>query len=193
MLFCQKSTEQALAETPDSPRALLYRVAFLRQKAALVTNPTTRAASLSEAERLYARILEIRLAPKKPAPSTSSNLSAAVFGEAFSETAKRLTPTRESLAFWPRPTSRFAVDPIYPAEARAAEKQPVRLEVIIDASGDVVNARILRSDPGLERGAMDAVSLRSWTPPQFHERAVAFIMTVAVSAPPNVRTGIRRF
>src|SRR4051812_43365635 len=75
------ATGQALEEVPDSPRAQLYRVAFLRQKAALTSIATSRGALLAEAGRLYAHILQIRLAPKQPAPPSSLDLSAAVFGE----------------------------------------------------------------------------------------------------------------
>ena len=174
-------TGQTMTEVPDSLRAQLYRVAFLRQKAALTTVAKDRDALLGEAERLYSHILQARLAPKSPAPSSSPDLSAAVFGEAFAETARRLTPMRGTLDFWPRPTMLFAVAPAYPPEAHAERKQIVVVEAIINNVGDVVNARLLRSAKGLDRPALEAVSLRTFTPPTFHGRAVAFLMVMTVA------------
>jgi hypothetical protein len=117
------TTGQALAEDPDSLRAQLYRVAFLRQKAALTTVATDRDAIQAEAARLYTHIVQTRLAPRKPAPSSSPDLSAAVFGESFAETARLLTPMRGTLEFWPRPTTLFATPAVYPPDVHA-ERRP---------------------------------------------------------------------
>jgi TonB family protein len=177
------ATGQALAEVPDSVRAQLYHVAFLRQKAALTTVPTNRDISLAEAARRYRHVLQTRLAPRQPAPSSSPDLSAAVFGESFAETARRLSPMRGTPEFYPRPTTLFEVLPVYPPEERAERKQEVVVEAIINTVGDVVNARLLRSAKGLDRPALEAVSLRSFTPPIFHGRAVAFFMAMTVPSP----------
>lgn len=173
-------TAEAMKHEPDSLRAKLYRVAFLRQKAALVRDAKERNVILTEADRLYAQVLQVRLAPITPAPPNSSSLSAAVFGEDFAETSTRLHPIANTLEFYPRPTMLFGMDPIYPRSERAQRAREVVVTLLINAAGDVVNARIVQSVPHLDRAVLEAVSVRTFTPPQFKGRLVACTMTVAV-------------
>src|SRR5207247_2246810 len=72
--------------------------------------------------------------------------------------------------------------PEYPAPARAARIQGlVIVEATIDARGNVVEARILRSRPFLDDAALDAVRRWKYTPALLSGVPVPVIMTVALN------------
>jgi protein TonB len=82
-----------------------------------------------------------------------------------------------------RPPERtFNVDPVYPAIAQAAHVEGrVIIEATIDERGHVINTRVLRSVPLLDRAALDAVGRWRYTPTTLNGVAVAVIMTVTVT------------
>ena len=72
--------------------------------------------------------------------------------------------------------------PIYPPAARASRIQGmVVVEATIDARGNVVEARILRSRPFLDDAALDAVRQWKYTPVLLNGVPVPVIMTVTVN------------
>jgi protein TonB len=74
------------------------------------------------------------------------------------------------------------VPPVYPEAARANRIQGVViLEVVIDPTGRVTEARVLRSIPLLDDAAVAAVHQWVFTPTQLNGVAVPVIMTVTVN------------
>jgi len=74
------------------------------------------------------------------------------------------------------------VMPSYPVLARASGASGVViLEATIDARGDVVAAKVLRSVPMLDQAAVDAVRQWKYTPARLNGEAVAVLITVTVN------------
>jgi protein TonB len=74
------------------------------------------------------------------------------------------------------------IAPVYPAAARAARVTGVVLvEAIIGVDGRVRDARVLRSNPLLDRAALDAVRDWRYTPARLNGEPVEVFLTVAVS------------
>ncbi len=74
------------------------------------------------------------------------------------------------------------VKPVYPADAEAAGIQGVViLEAVVSPSGSVSDARVLRSVPGLDQAAVDAVRQWEFTPTLLNGVPVPVIMTVTVN------------
>lgn len=74
------------------------------------------------------------------------------------------------------------VTPVYPALARSAGAQGVVIiEAVIDAQGDVVSTKVLRSVPLLDQAAMDAVRQWSYTPARLNGQPVPVVVTVTVN------------
>jgi TonB family protein len=72
--------------------------------------------------------------------------------------------------------------PVYPPVARNARVQGVViLEATIDAAGNVMDAKVLRSIPLLDQAAIDAVMQWQYTPTLLNGVAVPVIMTVTVN------------
>ena len=73
------------------------------------------------------------------------------------------------------------VRPIYPEIARTAKIDgTVIIEALIDTSGRVTQARVLRSIPMLDQAAIDAVRAWRYTPSTYNGRAVSVLMTVTI-------------
>ena len=74
------------------------------------------------------------------------------------------------------------VAPVYPEVAQQARVQGVViLELLLDDSGSVTNAIIMRSVPLLDQAALDAVRQWQFTPTQVNGVPVNVIMTVTVN------------
>jgi protein TonB len=74
------------------------------------------------------------------------------------------------------------VRPVYPAFALQARVQGiVIIETVIDPTGHVQNARVLRSVPLLDAAALDAVRQWEFTPTLLNGTPVAIVMTVTVT------------
>ena len=72
--------------------------------------------------------------------------------------------------------------PVYPAAAAAAGIEGiVIIEAIIGTDGAVKNAKILRSVPGLDQAALDAIQQWRFTPTLLNGRPVEIVMTVDVT------------
>jgi protein TonB len=74
------------------------------------------------------------------------------------------------------------VMPFYPALARASGASGVVIiEATIDARGDVVAAKVLRSVPMLDQAAVDAVRQWKYTPARLNGETMAVLITVTVN------------
>ena len=73
------------------------------------------------------------------------------------------------------------VPPIYPELARQTRVEDiVILETVIDESGNVTSARVLRGHPLLNQAALDAVQRWKFTPARLNDEAIPVVMTVTV-------------
>ena len=80
------------------------------------------------------------------------------------------------------PVKTHHVDPVYPAIAQSARIQGiVIIEATISETGQVINARLLRSIPLLDQAAIDAVRQWQFTPTMLNGNPVPVIMTVTVN------------
>jgi protein TonB len=81
-----------------------------------------------------------------------------------------------------QPTKIKDVRPVYPEQARSARVQGVViLEVTVDATGHVSEAKILRSIPLLDQAALDAVRQWEFEPALLNGVPVPIIMTTTVN------------
>jgi protein TonB len=91
------------------------------------------------------------------------------------------TPIRITRGLKPPVKIRDAV-PIYPETARIARVDGmVIIEAVISATGDVVEARVLRSRPLLDEAALAAVRQWKYTPTLLGGTPVPVVMTVTVN------------
>ena len=80
------------------------------------------------------------------------------------------------------PTLLYRVNPDYPLIAIGAKKEGiVILEATVNTEGRVTDVRVLRSEPLLDKAAVDAVKQWRYSPLQLNGRAEPFILTVTVS------------
>jgi periplasmic protein TonB len=81
-----------------------------------------------------------------------------------------------------RPTLLHRVNPEYPPIAVSAKKEGVViLEATVDQRGAVQEVRVLRSEPLLDRAAVEAVKQWRYSPLHLNGRAHPFVLTVTVS------------
>jgi TonB family protein len=164
------------------PNSVLYNVtvAFsLRTPDSATTSPTPPAANV--------------------APSTASGNTGATGGNAGagtttpgivvgnptgrvdSNTAGAVTPVRVGGAV-KAPTKLVDVAPVYPAEAQASRTTGVViLELLIAPQGFVQEARVIRSVPGLDQAALDAVRQWVYEPTLLNGVAVPVFYNVTVN------------
>jgi protein TonB len=84
-----------------------------------------------------------------------------------------------SVIMSPRPVTR--VEPMYPPPALSARVQgTVIVEIRIDATGKVTEAKVLRSVPLLDQAALDAVRQWVYSPTCFNGAAIPLIVAVSV-------------
>jgi periplasmic protein TonB len=81
-----------------------------------------------------------------------------------------------------QPALLYRVNPEYPPMAVSAKKEGmVILEATVDANGLVRDIRVLRSEPLLDKAAVEAVKQWRYSPLQLNGQAQPFILTVTVS------------
>jgi TonB family protein len=77
------------------------------------------------------------------------------------------------------------VDPIWPEPARARDLRGIVIvELTIGTTGRVDAARIVRSVPGLDDAALDAVRQWTFTPARIGSEPHAIVVTMTVAFPP---------
>lgn len=123
--------------------------------------------------------------PPPPAPEPQGSVMefspAPTGGAAYDALIDLLKPVRIGGGF-KAPMKIRDVKPVYPPIAQSARVQGVViLEVVIDAGGSVVDARILRSIPLLDQAAFDAVKQWEFTPTLMNGMPTPVMMTVTVN------------
>jgi TonB family protein len=180
------ATDRALALKPDYVEALIYKNLLLRMQANLETDPFLKQQLIAGADALRARAIEldrgrtaingnngaVMLGPPPPPPPPPPDAAPLPSG---------MSPVRVG-GNVKTPTKIRDVRPVYPLEAQSARIQGVVIvEATIDTDGRVYNARVLRSIPGLDEPAIDAVKQWEFTPTELEGVRVPVIMTVTVN------------
>ena len=156
---------------------MTWKNILLRMQATLTTDAADKTELIAEADALRNRVIELT-GQQSPANAPASF---AGFAESFEQTTARLTPVRIGGEIH-QPFKTRDVRPTYPAQAQTDHVQGVVIiEAIIDPSGAVANARILRSIPALDEAALSAVSLWQFTPTELNGATVAVRMTLTVN------------
>jgi protein TonB len=115
---------------------------------------------------------ESAAAPASPGPQSASPANAPRDSDA--------APLRVGGAV-SAPVLERRVDPDVPPSARPLLRtSPVVVEAVISAGGDVVSARILRSNPAADRAVLDALRRWKYRPAQLGGKPVAVYLTVTV-------------
>jgi TonB family protein len=178
--------DRALAINPDYVEALIYKNIFLRLQANLSTDPVEQKRLIDQADGLRARATSLQrvttglITDGRPLPHSPPSTFAG-FDEPFDQAMARLMPVRVGGNIRV-PAKTKDVKPAYPVEAQANRAQGVViLEAIIGPDGKVANARVLRSIPGLDAAAQDAVGQWEFAPTSLNGQPVAVVMTVTVN------------
>jgi len=172
--------DRALALKPDYAEALTYKNLLLRLQANLTSDPAEQARLIAEADAVRNRAVEIQGQPSVVRPTVAPE-SFSGFDETFEQAQARLTPIRVGDGI-NQPIKTRDVRPAYPAKAQADRVQGVVIiAAIVDPSGSVANARIVRSIPALDEAALSAVSRWQFTPTLVNGAPVAVLMTVTVN------------
>lgn len=177
--------DHALALKPDYREAMTYKNILLRMQANQTDDLAERARLIAEADALRNRVMEMQRLEnsQSPTPGTSDPATPPFTGfpEAYEDTMARLTPIRVGGGIRV-PTKTQDVKPVYPAAAQAARVQGVVIiEALVDSSGSIANARVLRSIPMLDDAALGAVSRWRFTPTQLNGAPASVVMTVTVN------------
>ncbi|HSC28276.1 MAG TPA: TonB family protein [Vicinamibacterales bacterium] len=172
------ATDRALTYKPDYVEALTYKNILLRMQANLETDQGRRQQLIAEADALRNRAIELNKASGKAGPGDAQGSPRPpveqyeVDGQAPVRVGGNVKP----------PLKIRDVRPVYPAEARDEGVQGVVIiEAVLDTSGGVREAKVLRSIPLLDQAALDAVHQWQFTPTLLNGVAVPVIMTVTVN------------
>ena len=170
--------DRALAINPDYLPALTYKNIFLRMQANLAASPAETAALLRQADELRDKVRALRaLEPSAAAPTQAT----ASVPASFERHIEELNPVRIGGEI-KAPSKVKDVKPVYPAVARDARVQGVVIvEAIINAEGEIADARVLRSIPLLNEAALEAVQQWRFTPTLMNGAPQAVVMTVTVN------------
>jgi protein TonB len=190
--------ERALELRPEYPDAMLLKAILLRRQVDLTADPGERARLTSEANEMSRKSFALAksgigpngdriIAPPPPPPPGGHQMvfvpapGAGDSVEAYEQSVRALNPVRVGGNIR-MPEKIRDVKPIYPPIAQQAGVQGVViLETLIDAGGNVVAARILRSIPLLDQAALDAVKEWKYSMPLVDGQPQALQMTVTVN------------
>ena len=182
------ATDRALALKPDYLDALTYKNLLLRLQANLETDPVQKQQLIAQADVLRNKAIALNKqraainsdngavalgpVPPPPPPPPSAENSVSKSGMAPVRVGGNIRT----------PTKLRDVRPRYPPEAQAAGIQGVVIiEAMIDVDGRVAGAKVLRSIPGLDEPALEAVRQWEFTTTELNGVAVPVIMTVTVN------------
>lgn len=175
---------QALLLNPDYLEALTYKNILLRLQANLSADPAEQRRLIAEADELRNRVIAMQREKNRsnaPAAAAEAESPFAGFSEPFDQAMARLQPVRVGGTVRV-PTKVKDVKPRYPPEAQNARVQGVVIiEALVDETGQVANARVLRSIPLLDAAALQAVSQWAFTPTEVDGRTIPLVMTVTVN------------
>jgi protein TonB len=159
--------DHALALDPNYVPALTYKSMLLRVQASL-GDPTDRERLIAEADELRQTAIVLggsaksqaatTMPPPPPPPPPGAEMS--FMPKSFAEHAAELKPVQVGGKV-KAPIKIRDVKPEYPPIALQSKVQGVVIiEALIDATGAVADARVMRSIPLLDQAALDAV--RQW-------------------------------
>ena len=182
------AADRALALAPNYVDALSFKNLLLRMQANEETDAAIRSALIMDADALRERAIElsrqrtiagggrgtVESLPGGPPPPPPPPPPARLMVDGV--TAVRVGGAVRA------PAKLVDVQPVYPDEARRANVQGVVIiEIVIDTQGRVHDARILRSIPGLDDAALEAVRQWEFTPTAIDGVPVPLAMTVTVN------------
>jgi TonB family protein len=179
------ASDRALALDPEYPEALTYKNILLRTLATYTTDANEQRRLMQEADTLRARAMELMkqrgatagrstgprdaMPPPPPPPPPPFGM------------VDGMMPIRVGGNIAP-PAKIKDVRPEYPYEAQANRVSgSVIIEAVIDTTGRVRDARVLRSIQLLDDAALRAVAQWLFTPTLLNNAPVPVIMTVTVN------------
>jgi TonB family protein len=178
------ATDRALAIKPDYVEAMVYKNILLRMQAALPSEVSRKDTLIAEADALRNRSIELQKANNKARVSISEELQPQYPpppSTPASSEVNGLAPVRVG-GNVKVPTKIKDVRPVYPLDAMdAGVSGVVIIEAVIDTTGSVHSARVLRSIPALDRAALEAVQQWRFTPTLVDGVPVPVAMTVTVN------------
>lgn len=178
------ASDRALELSPEYAEAMTYKNILLRTLATYTPDAVEQRRLMQEADSLRGRAVELikqrraatpqamRQADGAPPPPPPAPPPGPVDGVMPLRVGGNVAP----------PTKIRDVKPEYPMEARAAGISGlVIIETVIDTTGVVRDARVLKSVPALDHAALDAVKQWQFTPTRLNNTPVPVIMTVTVN------------
>ena len=148
--------DRALTYNPDFVDAMVYKNVLLRHQAKDETDAARRAQLIAEADTLRNRAMELNKARASVAVRSAGVAPPPPPPPPLGGEGPPGAPVRVGGNIMP-PTKVRDVRPEYPPDAQASRVQGVViLEALIDPSGRVTEAKVLRSIPLLDQAALDA-------------------------------------
>jgi TonB family protein len=192
--------DRALTVKPAFLEAMIYKSLLLRTQASLESDATAQQALLGEPDALRNEALKLRQAlpaqmtfvpaggvppPPPPPPPAPYAVTGDVLDRVRQVVAEANVDSTKPLRVGGSigmPAKIKDVRPVYPPDARAAGVQGVViLEAVIDETGSVSSARVLRSIPLLDQAALDALRQWQFTPTLLNGVPVSVTMTVTIN------------
>lgn len=168
----------ALSIRPDYVPALVYKNLVLRALAIESTDLTARQSMLKEADALRDRAMTLQRTaralppPPPPPPAPQDDFGLLVASTKALRIGGVIRP----------PTRTHYVAAVYPESAKTGGLQGVViLEALLDPAGRVAATRVLRSVPGLDEAAVDAVKQWEFEPVLLNGAPVSVVMTITVN------------
>jgi TonB family protein len=181
------ATDRALQAQPEYLDSMIYKNILLRTEANLETDAAKQKALLTEADALRTRALALRktqgngVPPPPPPPSARTGAETMPPPPPPPPPPGMPSPVRVGIGI-KAPTKVADVQAVYPPEAIQAHIQgAVVAELLVDQTGTVKWARVLRSIPMLDQAALDAVKQWRYTPTLLNGAPVPVLMTVTVN------------
>jgi TonB family protein len=171
--------DDAIRLSPNDPATYMLRLAIAKQRLELTEDPSERARLQEEIKLVTHEFTQIA---KTGGVGASSQMAGAAPQTEFpvSDSPLRAKAVRVG-GNVKLPTKIKDVKPFYPSEALQARVQGVVIfEVVIDETGKVAEARVLRSIALLDQAADTAVRQWEFTPTLLNGAPVPVIMTVTV-------------
>lgn len=168
------AADRALATNPYHRDALIWKTSLLRLQA-LDAEPAQREVLIKDAELLR----KIALALSEPQQSGGNVME--FMPREYKQVVDQLMPVRLGGDIKP-PKKVYDVKPAYPPMAQVERVQGVVIvEAVLDSSGRVAAARVLRSIPLLDDAALEAVRQWQFEPPLVDGQPRAVLMTTTVN------------
>jgi periplasmic protein TonB len=170
----------AVPSPPPSPAPAVRRTAPLPSPDA----PPVEAPNGIGRERMLATAQPLDVAAPDPGGTVDGGVLPSGFGAALTDAPPPVRPTAPvPVRTLLRPPVRIHdVSPVYPDAARLAHIQGVVIiEAVIGPTGEIQDARVLRSRPLLDDAALAAVRQWRYTPSLLNGVPVPVVMTVTVS------------